>query len=254
MQIALITCTHLLKVYELNFMLRSITHSLKNLPAPFYTLITPPISSILVSGTQFIFSTSDVLYSEESVKPQLNSPAIFTLFHGHLPFLMAHHGMASDVRSLLVQSNPYMEPTVSWGKKMGLKIVRGGGKGDKPAMPILLEELTKSNNSVVLAVDGPSGPRYKIKRGCVELAQKTGFPIIHTSYTCDRGLEFTGRWDHRLVPLPFGKITVRYHEPVFVAEDEIIDDVVRELEVKFLSCSFLHSIPFTTNSFLLKIT
>jgi len=67
-----------------------------------------------------------------------------------------------------------MEGTVAWSRKLGLRIQRGGGKDDKPSIPILLEELVEERNSIILAVDGPYGPRHRMKTGCVELARETG--------------------------------------------------------------------------------
>jgi lysophospholipid acyltransferase (LPLAT)-like uncharacterized protein len=96
-----------------------------------------------------------------------------------------------------------MDPIVRWAERLGLRVVRGGGKGQdsRAALKALERVLTDgSGGSVVLAVDGPGGPHRRLKRGCVDLARATGAPIVLVSYTLLRGQEDRGRWDRRLVP------------------------------------------------------
>ena len=90
---------------------------------------------------------------------------------------------------------------------------------------------------MVLAVDGPYGPRHRMKTGCVELARETGSPIVHVEYSCERAKENKERWDRRLVPVLFDTINIKYHAPIYVGGDEGGGDdeiVCRRLEKQLL--------------------
>ena len=67
---------------------------------------------------------------------------------------------------------------------------------------------------MVLAVDGPAGPVFSAKKGCVELASAASVPIVPVAYRCSRAHEFAWRWDRTLMPLPFGRIEIVYGAPM----------------------------------------
>ncbi len=99
---------------------------------------------------------------------------------------------------------------------MGVHLARGAtGDGGRQALDELSHALRRGE-SVSIAVDGPRGPAYKPRRGCVLLAQQTGAPIVPVSYRCARGIE-SPRWDRALFPTPFDRVVVRYGAPLDVS-------------------------------------
>ena len=208
---------------------------LTNLPPQIYHSTAPLISNAMFTLSNFVEKSCTIAYTHDSIKPP-KTPVIYTMWHGHLPFLMIHHGSQSDTRTLLVQQKPYMTATVLWSEMLGLRIKRGGGKGDPPAIPLLLNELKEERNSIILAVDGPYGPRHVMKPGAVEIARATGYPIVHVEYQCKRATPMEGRWDKRLVPSLFDDILVTYHPPIFVDNHDNNDNdfICRRIEKKLL--------------------
>lgn len=138
--------------------------------------------------------------------------AIFVNFHRHQPVLIPHHGESR--RWMLVSPAPVLAPVARFCLLSGLRLVRGTSRDrGKQALDELVQVIG-SGGSVTMAVDGPAGPVFEVKRGCVELAQRTGAPIIPVSYSSRRGRTLEWRWDHTLLPVPFDEIHLRYGTPV----------------------------------------
>mmetsp|Transcript_20502 Transcript_20502/g.41027 ORF Transcript_20502/g.41027 Transcript_20502/m.41027 type:complete len:218 (-) Transcript_20502:53-706(-) len=199
----------------------SLLKSLTTLPPFVYTAVTPPISAFLGMTTRLVMATSTIQEEVNCGDEILNRPAVLCLWHGHLPFLIPWLGHGAlelgHTRTLLVQSNAYMGPTVRWCEDSGLRVRRGGGKDDSGALALLVEEV-EAGNSVVMAVDGPSGPDRSYKVGAVEVAKRCGIPLVHVSYKT-KGKKSDKRWDGRLAPRPFDRIEVKFSAPVRVTSD-----------------------------------
>ncbi|MFN7131124.1 MAG: lysophospholipid acyltransferase family protein [Myxococcales bacterium] len=139
-------------------------------------------------------------------------PAVYVNWHRHLPYLVAHHGAAR--RWMMVSGAAYMAPIAAWCRVEGLHLVRGAsGEGGRRALAAL-EEALRRGESVVLAVDGPAGPAFVAKPGCVELARRAGVPLVPVAVTATRALAPKGRWDGMAIPLPFGTIRLAVGAPV----------------------------------------
>jgi lysophospholipid acyltransferase (LPLAT)-like uncharacterized protein len=189
----------------------------------FWKAIAWPIGHMLFLYLWLIKSTSKV---EVRNAPKDNS-GIYVNWHRHLPFLIVHHGEYS--RWLMVSRSPYMEPIATWCERSGLQLARGAsGQGGTAALSELREALT-NGQSIVLAVDGPNGPGFKVKKGCLDLARETGRPIIPVSCSCFRGKE-KKRWDRMLVPGFFDRIQVRYGTPIYYDGKSSLELVSQEIE------------------------
>ncbi|MHB8873348.1 MAG: hypothetical protein ACYC8T_06645, partial [Myxococcaceae bacterium] len=88
--------------------------------------------------------------------------------------------------------------------------------------------------SVTMAIDGPRGPAFKPKEGCIELAREARVPIIPVGYSSERGHTATRRWDKSLVPSLFDRITVWYGAPI------VIDDSTSTAELLNRVCDGLN--------------
>jgi lysophospholipid acyltransferase (LPLAT)-like uncharacterized protein len=229
----------------------------KKLPSSFYTL-TSPLASFLYNSyitplintcaikthhahqTHHAHNTNHTLHTTHDKSDASPKPAIHTLYHQHLPFLIPYHGSCTAntsngrmaPRTLLIQGDAYMTPVVHYVQSTGMRVVRGGGKFDSPVIDTL-KEVVESGGSCVLAVDGPSGPCYKIKKGAILLAQQTGCPIIHSYYKTKKAVNDDTRWDKRLIPCYFDEIDVYVGEERYVGEEECVEDVIHEMEEKW---------------------
>lgn len=81
-----------------------------------------------------------------------------------------------------------------------------------------LKEMVKANQNgsdIAIAPDGPRGPRYHAHFGVIELARRTGRPVVPLSFSASKKKVFK-TWDHFLLPYPFSKGVFIWGEPIHV--------------------------------------
>ena len=108
-----------------------------------------------------------------------------------------------------------------------LRCVRGSSsRGGKEALRELTR-LVEEGYDIGITPDGPRGPRYVLQPGCVNLAQLTGASIIPISYDLSWKITLQS-WDAFMIPLPFGRCTVRLGPP-FPVPPAVDDEPYRVL-------------------------
>jgi lysophospholipid acyltransferase (LPLAT)-like uncharacterized protein len=70
-----------------------------------------------------------------------------------------------------------------------------------------MEAALADGKDVLIAIDGPSGPRHKISPGAIWLAKASGVDIRPFGAAAYPALRLP-RWDRLIVPLPFARICV----------------------------------------------
>jgi lysophospholipid acyltransferase (LPLAT)-like uncharacterized protein len=73
----------------------------------------------------------------------------------------------------------------------------------------------QNESDIVVVPDGPRGPRQQVQIGVIELAKRTGRPIVPVTFGASRGIFFK-TWDRFLLPYPFSKGVYIYGDPVYV--------------------------------------
>lgn len=97
----------------------------------------------------------------------------------------------------------------------GFGSVRGSStRGGAEAFRALLRSVEQGRD-IVITPDGPRGPRYKVQKGIVELARKTGLPIIAVSFSTKHRLEIPS-WDGLVLPRPFTQGVFIWAHPLWV--------------------------------------
>lgn len=155
--------------------------------------------------------------------------AVYVNWHRFQSYMIPFHGQHR--RWMLVSPAPQLTVIARFCRLSGLRLVRGAsGERGKEAREEL-KNLLRRGESIALAVDGPHGPVFKAKPGCVDLARSTGVPIVPIAYRATPAHEFGWRWDRTLMPLPFAKITIVHGAPVAATgtDDEILAAVERGL-------------------------
>ncbi|MEN3034137.1 MAG: lysophospholipid acyltransferase family protein [Aquificaceae bacterium] len=120
---------------------------------------------------------------------------------------------------------------------LGHITVRGSseeGRPEKGGSVALLKliKVCKDGHSVVVAVDGPKGPKGVIKPGVILLAKKAAVPVLPVYISCQKAIRLKS-WDRHLIPLPFSTLKVIFAKPIFVSESDSIESKLSELEVAF---------------------
>jgi hypothetical protein len=101
-------------------------------------------------------------------------------------------------------------------RKLGLATIRGSSsRGGPQARQQLIEE-TRRGVFTALTVDGPRGPRRRVKGGAVDIARKTGVPVLPCIAAAARPWVLTKTWDQFKIPRPFSRIVLAYGPPIVV--------------------------------------
>jgi len=141
-------------------------------------------------------------------------PVVFIVWHGKI-FLVPWFFRKRGIMPLISPSRDGEIPARimdGWG----YKILRGSGTHFvRNAWLEMIREL-QAGGEVIIVADGPRGPDRAFKPGAVRLAAETGAVLVPFSFTATRR-RILRSWDRFLLPLPFGRITAAYGEPVEIA-------------------------------------
>jgi lysophospholipid acyltransferase (LPLAT)-like uncharacterized protein len=108
---------------------------------------------------------------------------------------------------------------------------KGRDKGGREALAELIEK-GKQGLDLVITPDGPLGPRYQVKRGIIDLAKATGYPIFPIAAMASPVLRVKS-WDETIIPLPFSRFVYRVGKSMTVpaeADEAMIEQKRQELE------------------------
>ena len=104
-------------------------------------------------------------------------------------------------------------------QKFGMTAVRGSSSRGSKAVRDGMVDAVKAGFIGAITVDGPRGPRRILKSGIVDIARKTGAPVIPTTCVGDSMWVLRKTWDQTRIPKPFARVIVHYGEGVFVPKD-----------------------------------
>jgi len=121
-------------------------------------------------------------------------------------------------------------------KRLGLVPIRGSSsRGGAEALKTIVRKL-EENPIVGHIVDGPRGPKGKVKPGLIRMAQLSGAVVLPLIFSVDKAW-IAGSWDHFLIPKPFSRVTVQWGEPFSVpriADPEEFDAFRRQIEERLI--------------------
>jgi lysophospholipid acyltransferase (LPLAT)-like uncharacterized protein len=105
--------------------------------------------------------------------------------------------------------------------RFGLKSLRGSSsrKGAR-ALRAAFQALDEGYN-VCITPDGPRGPKYRMSRGPIHLASRSGRPIIPVSINASKYWAVNS-WDNFQIPKPFSRLTAILGEAIEIPPD--LDD------------------------------
>lgn len=98
--------------------------------------------------------------------------------------------------------------------RIGYGTARGSStRGGLKAL-IALKRYIDQGRIGVITVDGPRGPRHKVKEGAVYLAHKTGAVLFPVRARPASKHVFARSWDRFELPMPFCRCQVAFGEPL----------------------------------------
>ena len=84
---------------------------------------------------------------------------------------------------------------------------------DSARSTVTMVHRLRDKQNILMAVDGPRGPREQVKDGSRYLTDKTDVPTIPVSVRYSTALPLFFRWDRYRIPLPFYRVTVHFGKP-----------------------------------------
>jgi lysophospholipid acyltransferase (LPLAT)-like uncharacterized protein len=104
---------------------------------------------------------------------------------------------------------------------LGLKTARGSSsRGGLKALLYASRLMQRENYNGCITVDGPRGPRHKVKPGAIILAFRTPAHVIPIRLFPHRAKKFRS-WDRFQLPLPFSKVDIVFGTPYLLSANEL---------------------------------
>ena len=119
---------------------------------------------------------------------------------------------------------------------LGIKAIRGSShsvqqdKGGRQALRELTSHV-QNGAPAILAVDGPRGPRNRVRKGIAALSQETGAGVLNVVVIPSRRWVLRGTWDHLQIPQPFCRIDAYFAEPIWPLQAETVETYRRRIEL-----------------------
>jgi lysophospholipid acyltransferase (LPLAT)-like uncharacterized protein len=117
-------------------------------------------------------------------------------------------------------------------RKFGFVAVKGSSSRNAVRALLGLRRALQDGWSVAFTLDGPRGPRYKVKPGPVALARSSGVPMTMFHMAVDRAWVLNS-WDRMMIPKPFSRVLMRFGKLIVVpleASDAEVERYQQELQ------------------------
>lgn len=98
---------------------------------------------------------------------------------------------------------------------LGYRVTRGSSSRGAVGGLLALIKAVKGGHAVVLAVDGPQGPRGVCKPGIIRVVQKEGVPLFPVGVAGSNRFIFKKSWNQAYLPLPFSRQVVWIDKPLY---------------------------------------
>ena len=98
---------------------------------------------------------------------------------------------------------------------LGYGVTRGSSTRGAVGGLLALIKAVRKGHAVVLAVDGPQGPRGVCKPGIVRVVQKSGAPLYPVGVAGSSRFVFKKSWNQAYLPLPFSRQVVWVDKPLY---------------------------------------
>jgi lysophospholipid acyltransferase (LPLAT)-like uncharacterized protein len=150
------------------------------------------------------------------VEQTQNIPCGVAIWHGDELALIPRFGHLRP--TLLVSQSRDGESMARATQALGYRVTRGSSSRGGAGGLIALIRAVREGHSVVLAVDGPQGPRGVCKPGIVRIVQKTGVPLFPVGVAVSHRYVFRKTWNQVYLPFPFSRQVIFVDRPILFSE------------------------------------
>lgn len=113
--------------------------------------------------------------------------------------------------------------------RFGFGVSRGSSTRGGVRALVGIVRLVKQGYNATIAVDGPKGPRHKVKAGVFHLSKHADAPICPAGAAKSSAITFHKSWNKTYFPLPFAKVVISLGEPIPVPLD-LNDEAVLQFQ------------------------
>jgi lysophospholipid acyltransferase (LPLAT)-like uncharacterized protein len=103
-------------------------------------------------------------------------------------------------------------------RKFGFVAVKGSSSRNAVRALLGLRRALQEGWTVAFSIDGPRGPRHRVKPGPVALARSSGVPMSMFHTALDRAWVLNS-WDRMMIPKPFSRVLMRVGKLIEVPPD-----------------------------------
>jgi lysophospholipid acyltransferase (LPLAT)-like uncharacterized protein len=184
-------------------------------------------SVIRLIGTTLRVSVS---YEEGAQQTMDQRPLIASFWHScMIPATYICRDMGIRVMSSDSYDGQYMGRIIH---KFGFVAVKGSSSRNAVRALLGLRRALEDGWTVAFTLDGPRGPRHKVKPGPVALSRSSGVPLTMFHAAVDKAWVLNS-WDRMMIPMPFSRVLVRFGKLIHVPEDandEVVGRYTGELQ------------------------
>jgi lysophospholipid acyltransferase (LPLAT)-like uncharacterized protein len=110
--------------------------------------------------------------------------------------------------------------------KFGFVAVKGSSSRNAVRALLGLRRALQDGWTVAFSIDGPRGPRYKVKAGPVALARSSGIPLTMFHIAIERAWVLN-TWDRLIIPKPFSRALLCFGKKIPVPENATDEELER---------------------------
>jgi lysophospholipid acyltransferase (LPLAT)-like uncharacterized protein len=171
-----------------------------------------------------------VSFEEGAQKSIDQRPAIASFWHAcQIPATYVCRNLGIRVISSNSYDGEYMGRIA---RKFGFVPVKGSSTRNAVRALLGLRRALDEGWTVAFTLDGPRGPRYKVKPGPVALARSSGAPMTMFHVAVEHAWVLN-TWDRLMIPKPFSRVLMRFGKLIPVppeAGDKDIECYQQELQ------------------------
>jgi lysophospholipid acyltransferase (LPLAT)-like uncharacterized protein len=111
-------------------------------------------------------------------------------------------------------------------RKFGFVAVKGSSSRNAVRALLGLRRALEAGWTVAFTLDGPRGPRHKVKPGPVALGRSSGVPLTMFHVAVDKAWVLNS-WDRMMIPAPFSRVLLRFGKLIHVPSEATDEDLER---------------------------
>jgi lysophospholipid acyltransferase (LPLAT)-like uncharacterized protein len=141
---------------------------------------TSLLANICLSGIHFYeegYPVVKIMTNEARRILKEQQPVIFSIYHGRFIGMLDIVENRRKVTILISRSRDG-EVIARIADRFGYSVARGSPAHQAVEGALQLVSASKEGQSLMLTVDGPRGPIYKVKPGVIRIAEITGLPLL----------------------------------------------------------------------------